>query len=69
VKLNSLKPMQIKVEYDLPHETVDTSAAADEARMVSIENIIKEYIDALDTNAHKQHVYAKCIELYQQFQN
>jgi len=68
VKLNTLKPVQLKVEYDLPLDDNEVSTA-DSERLVSIESIMKEYIDALDTKAQKQQIYTKCMELYKQFQN
>jgi len=68
IKLNSLKPTQIKVEYDLPLECVDRDSV-DDSKLVSIETIMKEYIDVLEVKVQKEDVYRKCVELYQQFQN
>lgn len=68
-KLNSYQPQQMRVEYELPEDDVKVDNAVEKSTSVTIENIMKDYIDALqETDIPKSEVYAKCIEYYKQFQ-
>lgn len=70
MKLNMLNPTHIRVEYDLPVDTLNESVNEIESisSLVSIQSVIQEYVNALDVQISKKDVYNKCLEYHSLFQ-
>lgn len=70
-KLNMLAPTHIRVEYDLPIDTVNESLTSDIeniSSLVSVQTVLQEYVNALDIQTSKKEIYSKCLEYYSLFQ-
>jgi DNA repair exonuclease SbcCD nuclease subunit len=64
-KLNTMSPLQLHVEYENNIDIKQLECDSDNSeKIVSIESVLKEFIDSLDTSVSKKHVYDKCLELY-----
>jgi len=66
-KFNSYQPLQLKVDYDVPSD-ITVVGELEETRLISIEDTLKEYIDLLEVQISKKHVFDKCVEYYKTFQ-
>lgn len=69
-KLNSMSPLQLHIEYenDSDIKQLEKNTDIDNEKVVSIESVLKEFIDALDIKISKKHVYDKCLEYYKKLQ-
>lgn len=68
-KLNSMSPLQLHIEYENSEDVKQSENTNIETeRIVSIESVLKEFIDSLDIDVSKKHVYDKCIEYYKKLQ-
>ena len=64
-KLNTMSPLQLHVEYENNIDIKQLERESENSeKIVSIESVLKEFIDSLDTTVSKKHVYDKCLEYY-----
>jgi DNA repair exonuclease SbcCD nuclease subunit len=67
-KLNILKPKHLKVDYEIS-EQLQESEIIKEDKIVSVVQVMQEYVNVIDTDVSKKLIFDKCVELYQKFQN
>lgn len=71
LKLNMLSPSTLRVEYELPNDGFDSNLKDDIEHLninVTLQNVLQEYVEALEVPVSKKDVFAKCLEYYSLYQ-